>query len=238
MQKGQGGYIMYKRNLKELKLQRGYSEIIYLMRIANVNTDTIGYELLQIAIMSYLHDSSLKIQELVEIATKNAPMYITEEACFEKMKDALQNLHTKHLEKLDDNNVVFKFIKNIASDVRMRELIKMRVESEGLTQVTEKIISLFSETAIRRIMKPKHTFNEVLKHVVLKEKYDDTMDLVLDLYNVQRNNNMKEEIISKLSKIKDPNKRIKEKKAIVEPIQKEVEQLVDAFVKEHENLVF
>ena len=64
------------------------------------------------------------------------------------------------------------------------------------------------------------------------------MDLVLDLYSVQKNNNMKEEIISKLSNIKDPNKRIKKKKAIVEPLQKELEQLIDAFVKEHENLIF
>lgn len=229
---------MYKRNLKEQKLQRGYSEIIYLMRIANVNTDSIGYELLQIAIMSYLHDSSLEIQELVEIATKNAPMYITEEACFEKMKDALQNLHTKHLEKLDDNNVVFKFIKNIASDVRMRELIKMRVESEGLTQVTEKVISLFSETAIRRIMKPKHTFYEVLKHISLKENYDDVEDLVLDLYRVQKNSNVKEDVKNILSNIEDPNKRIKEKKLIIEPLQKEVEQLIDVFIIEHEDLVF
>ena len=229
---------MCNKEVKELKLKKGYSDVIYLMRIANVNTDLLGYELLQIAIMSYLQDSSLEIQELIEIATKNAPMYITEEACFEEMKEALQNLHTKHLEKLDDNNVVFKFIKNIASDVRMRELIKMRVESEELTQVTEKVIALFSETAIRRIMKPEHSFSEILKHVALKENYDDTMDLVLDLYSVQKNNNMKEEIISKLSNIKDPNKRIKKKKAIVEPLQKELEQLIDALVKEHENLIF
>ena len=221
--------------MKELKMKKGYGEVMYLMRIANVPEDTIGYKLLQISIMSYLQNPNLHKKQLVQIAFANSPMILlNEKICFRLMKDALQNLYTKHLEKLDDDNVVFKFIFNVASEVRLRELIKIRVEEEKLTGVNKHISSVFCRVCIRRIMNPNDTFMEVLNHCAGRCAYDDVDDLIIDLYKVVKNN----DIETKILLFNNQRIQVAKKQQIAKEIVLEVEQLVLLFIREHNNIVF
>lgn len=210
---------MCTEKVKQLRLKRGYSDVMYLLRATNVRKDSIGSSLLEIAIMSYLNNPTLSMEQLNKVALNNAPMTIeNEEECFYLMKEALQSIYTRKANKLDDNNVVYKFIQNISSEVRMRELIKMRVINQDLI-IDENITAIFSRTAIRMIMKPDNTFQEVLNHIAGREGYDEVEDLVGDLYKVVKNESDEEEIL-------------------LDEKEKELQELIEVFVKEHQNLVF
>ena len=64
---------------KTFEPKRGYYEVNYLLRAARVDKELIGYKLLQIAIMTYLNNPKLTLEELVEISKKNSPMYLESE---------------------------------------------------------------------------------------------------------------------------------------------------------------
>lgn len=221
---------------RELKNKKGYDEVRYLMRVSNVPNNKIGYELLEIAIMSYLHNPNLHLEELVNIALTNSPMTLmNEQECFEEMKEALQRLHTKHSEKLEDDNAVFKFIRNIASEVRIHELIQQRIISKDLKAVGQEIETTFCKVALRRIMKPNATFMEVLNHIARRCNYKAVEDLVIDLYKIVKNSDYEEEL-----RKYDENGIMKEKrrKKISKELLGDVEELVMIFVREKDNIVF
>lgn len=229
------GTHMCTREMKKLKMRRGYADVVYLMRTSNVRTDTMGYELLQVAIMSYLHNPGLQMEELVQIAFANAPMPLLDKAeCFNKMKQALQNIHTRKLKKLDKDSVVFNFIKNTSSEVRMRKLIEIRVASEELTQVDESVLIAFCGVAIRRITKHEDAFIEILNHCAGKYGYEDIDDLIIDLYKVVKDSQYEEE----LRKCNNLKELFEKKRGITKSIQEEVEELVSVFIEEHENMIF
>lgn len=221
--------------MRELKMRRGYADVIYLMRICNVRTDVIGYELLQTAIMSYLHNSDLRMEQLVKIALENAPMQLAgEEVCFDEMKRALQNIHIIQFKKLDKDTVVFNFIKNIASEVRMRKLIEIRVVSEELIQVDEAVTAIFCAVAIQKMTKPEDEFAKVLNECAERYGYKHIDDLVIDLYKVVTNSIYEEELLKYENlKIKDEKKR-----DIAKKVQQDVEQIISVFIDEHENMIF
>lgn len=226
---------MCTREMKELKMRRGYADVVYLMRTSNVRKDTMGYELLQTAIMSYLNNSKLPREELIKIAFKNAPMPLAdEETCFNEMKQALQNIHTRKLKKLDEDSVVFNFIRNIASEVRMRKLIEIRIVSEELDQVDENVTAIFCAVAIRKMTKPKDGFVEVLNHCAGRYGYDDIDDLTIDLYKVVKNSLYEPE----LEKYGNAKERFEKKRSISKKIQQEVEELISIFISEQENMIF
>ena len=59
---------------KTFEPKRGYYEVNYLLRAARVDRELRGYKLLQIAIMTYLNNPKLTLEELVEISKKNSPI--------------------------------------------------------------------------------------------------------------------------------------------------------------------
>lgn len=188
--------------VKSFENERGYYEVNYLLRAAKVDTTLIGYQLLQTAIMSYLHDPSLKMEQLIEKAEQNSPMMVDKEQCFEEMKTALHNICTSHMEKLEDDNVVFKFIDNIASEIRIKRLIRIRIINEDLN-ADERIIENFSTVCIRRKMKKADSFAAILNHTAGKCGYEEVADLVNDLYKVvsseeEKKQKQKKEEIKKL----------------------------------------
>lgn len=223
------------KTMKELKMRRGYADVIYLMRTSNVRMDSMGYELLQVAIMSYLHNPNLPMRELVKIALKNAPMPLAnEEACLDEMKQALQSIYTVHYKKLDEDSLVFNFIRSVASEVRMGTLIEIRVVSEDLTQLDKNTKAAFCAVAIRRMEKPNDTFLEVLNHCAGRYGYDDVSDLLIDLYKVVKNNSYE----TKLKNCSDSKERFEKRENIGIAIQPEVEDLVSVIISEHENMIF
>ena len=226
---------MWTKEMRELKMRRGYADVLYLMRAFNVRTDVIGYELLQTAIMSYLHNPDLRMEELNKIAFKNSPMPLEDEdACFVEMKRALQNINIIKLKRLDNDTVVFDFINNIASDVRMRKLIDIRSASEELTQVDENVTAVFCAVAIRMLKKHKDGFIEVLNHCAGRYGYDDIDDLIIDLYKVVKNSEYENE----LTMCEDVKEKLEKKQKIASEVQKDVENLVKVFINEYENMIF
>lgn len=129
-------------NFREMQLNRGFGEVEYLLRISNVRKDCMGYTPLLSAIMAYLQDSSLTFEQLMQIGFENSTAGIRNtEECFESIKDSLQDIYTGHYEKVLNDNVVFIFIQNISAEVRMRELLKMRILNEDL-KAGESVISV------------------------------------------------------------------------------------------------
>ena len=204
------------KDVNNFENERGYYEVNYLLRAAKVDTKLIGYQLLKTAIMSYLHKPSLKMEQLLEIAYQNAPMALEdEEQCFEEMKIALHNICTSHMEKLEDDNVVFKFIDNVASEIRIKKLIRIRIINEDLN-VDEQTIENFIRVCIRRKMKKADSFTAILNHTAGKCGYEEVGDLVNDLYKVVSS---------------EEEKKQKQKK-------EEIKKLVDYLLAEKDKVVF
>ena len=204
------------KDVKNFENERGYYEVNYLLRAAKVDTKLIGYQLLQIALMSYLHEPSLKMEQLLKIVYQNAPMMVEDEKqCFEEMKTALHSVCTSHMEKLEDDNVVFKFIDNVASEIRIKRLIRIRIIKEDLN-VDERIIENFIGVCIRRKMKKSDSFTAILNHTAGKCGYDEVSDLVNDLYMIVSS---------------EKNKKQKQKK-------EEIKKLIDYLLAEKDKVVF
>lgn len=173
--------------VKTFETKRGYYEVNYLLRAARVDRELRGYQLLQIAIMSYLNNPKLTLKELVEISKKNSPMYLeSEEQCFEEMKESLHSVCTTHMDKLEDDNVVFKFIDNITTEVRIGKLIRIHMMNKDIC-VDQQIVDMLIRVCIRRKMKPHDSFSAILNHTAGKCDYEEVKDFVNELYGVISN---------------------------------------------------
>ena len=158
-----------------------------------------------------------------------------EEECFEKMKEAIQTVNTKHSEKLEDDAAVYRLITNIASEIRIRELIKRRESSKKLKDIDEEITTTFCKVATRRIMKPEATFMEVLNHTAGRCGYDAVEDLIIDLYKVVDNSDYEEEMQGYQ---KNGIKKEKRRKKIAATIIREVEATIILLIEQKDNIIF
>ena len=165
--------------VKTFETKRGYYEVNYLLRAARVDKQMRGYQLIQTATMTYLNNPKLTLKELVKIARKNSPMHLeSDEQCFEEMKEALHNVCTNHMDKLEDDSVVFKFIDNITTEVRIGKLIQIHMMNKDIC-AEQQIIDMLIRVCIRKKMKPHDSFSAILNHTA--GKCDN------DLYNVISN---------------------------------------------------
>ena len=172
---------MCTKLLKGLKESTVYDEVRYLMRESfKGQADQIGYELLEIAILLKLKEPEMKLEELLhEILVSSTITLPSEHEVFEFMQDAVQGLHTRHVQQLEDDRAVFRFIENVESEVRMRQLIRQRVIAQELKDVNEEVIDIFCKVAMKRIIKQGDTFKEILNHTAGRCKYHEVEDLLI-----------------------------------------------------------
>lgn len=165
-------------NFMEMKKRRGYAEMRLLLRRTNVNFSSYGEPLLEIAIMSYLKDGNQSLEDLMKNAEENSPMSIPEgETAFDLIKDALQNVYTRHSFKVESDEVVAIYISSIVADIRIEALLKMMEAEKGLDvsiEDRENVISVCK----RCIFKPKDTSKEILNHVAGRRGYNDIEGLL------------------------------------------------------------
>ena len=158
---------------KNFETKRGYYEVNYLLRAARVDKQMRGYQLIQTATMSYLNNPKLTLKELIKIARKNSPLHLeSDEQCFEEMKEALHNVCTNHMDKLEDDSVVFKFVDNITT--------------EDIC-VEQQIVDMLLRVCIRRKMKSSDSFTAIINHTAGKCDYEEVKDFINDLYKVISN---------------------------------------------------
>ncbi len=173
--------------VKTFETKRGYYEVNYLLRAARVDKQMRGYQLIQTATMTYLNNPKLTLKELVKIARKNSPMHLeSDEQCFEEMKEALHNVCTNHMDKLEDDSVVFKFIDNITTEVRIGKLIQIHMMNKDIC-AEQQIVDMLIRVCIRKKMKPHDSFSAILNHTAGKCDYEEVKDFINDLYNVISN---------------------------------------------------
>lgn len=172
---------------KNFETKRGYYEVNYLLRAARVDKQMRGYQLIQTATMSYLNNPKLTLKELIKIARKNSPMHLeSDEQCFEEMKEALHNVCTNHMDKLEDDSVVFKFVDNITTEVRVGELIRIHMMDKDIC-VEQQIVDMLLRVCIRRKMKSSDSFTAIINHTAGKCDYEEVKDFINDLYKVISN---------------------------------------------------
>lgn len=226
------------KKFREMQLNRGFGEVVYLLRISNVRKDCTGYTSLLTAIMAYLQDSTLDFEHLIQIAFENSAMGIrTPRECFESMKDALQDIYTGHSEKVLDDTVVYTFIQNISAEVRMREFLKMRILNADL-KMDETAISIIVRLAIRKIMKPEDDFSGILNHTASKMKYADVKSLVYRAYCIVDNTDIKSYIECATEKIFNSKEKAIAQKELLEPYVKDIELVINDLVNNYLNLYF
>ena len=223
--------------LKRLKASNVYNEVKYLMRESfKGQADQIGYEFLEVAILFKLKDPEMELVELLHVVLVNSTMTLAnEQEVFEFMKDAVQGLHTRHVEKLEDDGAVFRFIENIASEVRMRELIRQRVIAQKLKDVDEEVIDIFCKVAMRKIIKSDDTFREVLNHTAGRCEYEEVEDLMIDLYKIVKNSEHEKQL-AKYGR--NSQERQEEKKKIVDELLDEIEDCMNLMIKERNQIIF
>lgn len=237
---------------KKLQTKRMYGDLGFLLRTSGLPSDEIGTEMIKYAILAYLHDSSLDREMLIKEAIANVPAAIhgilsndTEEA-FYMMKDTLESLNTKHSEKIYDDNIVEKFIHNIADEVRMTELMQIRIDSfEAEGKVTHEQRNIFIQTTLRKLRKPKDNFKkEVLNWVAGKYEYDNVTALVEDLYSIvaiAESENNSANVFERLEEMQNlDGKRIwtSEEKQLFNQVVKEIEKLVNNLIKTKDTVSF
>ncbi len=223
--------------LKGLKENKVYDEVKYLMRESfKGQQGQIGYDFLEIAILFRLKNPEMELEELLHNVLVNSTITLpSEQEVFEFMKDAVQGLHTRHVEKLEDDRAVFRFIENVTSEVRMRQLIRQRVIGQELKDVDERIIDILCKVAMRTIMKPDDTFNEILNHTAGRCEYEEVEDLIVDLYKIVKNSNY-EDLLGKYDR--NSQERQEEKKKIVNELQDEIKEYINLMIKERNQIMF
>ncbi len=225
-------------NFREMQLNKGFGEVEYLLRISNVRKDCMGYTPLLSAIMAYLQNSNLNFEQILQIGFENSTAAIRNtEECFESMKDALQDIYTGHPEKVLDDNVVYIFIQNISAEVRMRELLKMRILNNGL-KAGEETISIIVHLAIREIMKPEDDFEKIVKHTTGKMGYPDVKTLLFKVFPIVSNVDIKECVQRATQEIKNPKDKAIAQKEFLKPYVDELEEVVNELIANYLHLHF
>ncbi len=172
------------------------AELEYIMRTTGVNFTGLGGILLQNAITVKLEnpdsskedvlksitdgnfrrnvDITRKMAERRLEATRGTTYLKSDKECaFELMRYAVvENVNTKHAEKLLDDDVVWRYISNVGTEINLRENIEL-----DHPEISEKWKDILTRIALRRFNPPrntqgcfvKQTFGEVLLWV--GEKY-------------------------------------------------------------------
>lgn len=211
---------------KNLKMRRGYADVMYLFRIAGVRRNVIGCEFLEIATMSYLKDPSLELEEILKIVAESATMgNFDEKGCLDEMKKAIETIHVSNLKELDKENVVIDFIKNIATQIRLRSLLEIRKWGENLAFITEQTMDIFCFVTMQRMMNPKEAFRDLLGRLV-KKFHLEYGDLVSELYKVVRNEPYASSVQGK------------SKEEITEMMVDEVEEVVSLAIRDRNKMIF
>ena len=157
----------------EMKDRRGYAEMRLLLRRTNVDFNCMGEPLLEIVVMSYLKDPTLKEEELMRIAKDNAPMQIAIGlSVYGIIADSLQNVYTHKSQKLEKNDIVMFYISSIANEIRINAMLETKEAEKGIDATAEDR-DLMTAVCKRHMLKPKDTFKEVLNHVAGRSGYDD-----------------------------------------------------------------
>lgn len=175
---------------KKMQKKRIYSEVTMRMRTSRVAQDEIGSEFIRYALMAYLHDSTLTIDELALEAMRNIPTGIHgiledyPEEAIQLMHDALETVERR----MDGNprKAVEKFIHDIATEVKLAETLDMKLfsmEEESNSKEREVLI----ETAARRMNKPDESFKEILQWIAGHFNYDSLYALLAALYKFTDN---------------------------------------------------
>ena len=225
-------------SFREMASNKSYSEVECLLRIHNVDQQNSGFRALVSAIMAYLKNSDLELEQLLEIGFRNSVgRVLNKEICFLQMKECVQDVYTFETEEVEDDNIVFKFIKTISAEVRMKDSIRMRLLSSDI-ELGEKQISEIIKIAIRRLMKPEDTFWEILNHVAGVEGFIEVQDLIFDIYPIISSINIKQIIEDKTKDIYSPKERAFKKRELLEPYCKEIEDLINDLNKNYLNLQF
>lgn len=225
-------------NYREMVLNKGYSEVEYLLRIHNVDQQNSGFKALVSAIMAYLQDSNLELEQLLEIGFQNSVERVpNKKICFLQMKECVQDVYTFESKEVEDDDIVIKFIKRISAEIRMRDSIRMRLLSSDV-KLGEKQISEIIKIAIRRLMKPEDTFGEILNHVAGVEGFIEVQDLIFDIYPIISSVDIKQIIEDETKDIYSPKERAFKKRELLEPYCQEIEDLINDLNKNYLNLQF
>lgn len=228
---------MDKKFREQMKNNRGYGDMIVLTKFSNLD-DSLGGTLVQIAIMAYLHDPTLTMEDLIEIACQNSPMSISKDDAEEAMRDSLINIYTHDCKKLLKQGVLETYIKNIASEVRISEMLRVKSELEGL-KLDNFIIEKISRVTIRVMMKPETTFEEALRHVAWREGYD-FRDFTITLCEALFQKNLRQMVDDEVKElgINRIGEVEKKKEELLMPYVQKLEDFVNLLIQEHENLQF
>lgn len=176
---------------KKMQTKRIYSEVLLRMRTSKVAVNSIGSEFLKYAVLACLHDSSLDIRGLTTEAIENVSFAIhgisreNFEGAIALMREALEPVNMK-LDS-DSTKAVESFIKTLAEQVKIAEMVNMRILSYDINANTHQT-EVFIQTAIRRMRKPDHEFKEVLNWIAGKFDYDSVIGLLSDLDVIARSN--------------------------------------------------
>lgn len=247
---------------KKMQTKRIYSEVVMRLRTSKVATDVIGSEFLKYAILAYLHNPKLSIHELAVESIGNASSGIhgiskeEPEEAIALMRDALETVNQKMDE--DNTKAVEKFIKTITEEVRIAEMVYMRVISYEINANSEQT-EVFIQTAIRRMRKPDEKFKEVLNWIAGKFGYESLTELMADLNAIAMcrinykktakklvelfpNENFdSDDVFELLTEVKSKNfseDHKKKIKGIEDHIMKEILYAVDALIDGKDNLMF
>lgn len=247
---------------KKMQTKRTYSEVVFRMRTSKVAVDSIGSEFLKYAVLAYLHDHTLDIQALTAEAIKNVSSGIhgIKEEDFDGaialMREALEPANIK----LDSDSVkaVKRFIEIIAEQVKIAEMVSMRILSYDIDADSHQS-EVFIQTAIRRWRKPEQEFKEILNWIAGKFSYDSLEELLADLDVIARTqsnaNSIKDSLRALLPNEKSDDKNVfeliqevkvrnhpEEDKELISCIENaaiaEILYMVDTVIKEKDNLVF
>ena len=89
--------------------------------------------------------------------------------------------------------------------------------SEELIQVNENVTAVFCAVAMRKMAKPEEGFTEILHHCAGRYGYYDIDELTTELYKVVKNSESECENEMKMQ---------------------EVQNIIEVFIDEHENMIF
>ena len=207
--------------VKKMKMKRGYSDVVLLLRASGVNFECHGEELLEIAIMKRLEKPDISKEELITFVARNSSFDLSGDENDQKIKasylmeEALQTVYTKHSEKLQSEGLVAKYINNVSDEIRIRELIRLRraLKKTDVDNDTEDIIV---SIAMRMINKPDDSFQKILTWVSGKYDYDSEECLVKKIYGIKHKNISETQIPQLMEKLEQGiNRMLLERKEII-----------------------
>ncbi len=169
------------QNLKKLKKNSVYGKVIAGMRLAGVNRKNPGAEMIALAAVKKLINPNITLDEILKFLVKNQEFdgvfkKINEQDAFLLMKEALSTLNTKHSIKVEDDNVVEKFINNLTTEIRLRTMLLAHTEEKEIS-IDNTEADIFIDTLMRMYNKPEEDLKQVLYRMAGKYNIEDIKDV-------------------------------------------------------------